>query len=306
MYLIRGSPMSNTTVIEYLQNVSMSLHSSEWLSRYKQRRDLQIVSGLIILLLFIGVCAPFLAPQNPNNTDLDRKNEGPSIDHILGTDYLGRDLLSRVICGLQTSLEIALLTIILSFIIGVSVGSLSGYSGGWIDNIVARVIDVFLAFPSIILALALMVLLGSGITNMILMLSVVQWAAFARLIRGQVLSEKNQDYVLSARAAAFPGWWTMIKHILPNCIMPVLILATIDIGHAILTIATLSFLGVGIPPAIPEWGSMINSGLPYMRIAPLNVIVPGLAITYVTLLFNIAGEGIRDITDPKMGHEGSL
>lgn len=298
--------MSESAVTYHMRKISTSVQKSDWLYRFKQRRDLQVVSGLIVLILILAVFAPYLAPQNPNKTDLEEKNQGPSVSHLLGTDYLGRDLFSRVICGLQTSLEIALSTIVISFIIGVAVGSFSGYRGGWIDNIIARIIDVFLAFPSIILALALMMLLGSGIVNMIIMLSIVQWASFARLIRGQVLSEKNQDYVLSARAAALPGWWTMTRHILPNCIMPVVILATIDLGHAILTIATLSFLGVGIPPSIPEWGSMINSGLSYMRIAPLNVIVPGLAITFVTLLFNIAGEGIRDITDPKSVHEGSL
>ncbi len=289
-----------------IRKLSVAIKKSDMLFRFKQRRDLQIVCGLILIILLMGVFAPYLAPQNPNMTNLEGKNQGPSIDHLLGTDYLGRDLFSRVICGLQTSLEIAISTIVISFLIGVAIGSYSGYRGGWIDNVIARIIDVFLAFPSIILALALMMLLGSGIVNMIIMLSVVQWASFARLTRGQVLSEKNQDYVLSARSAALPGWWTMTKHILPNCIMPVVVLATIDIGHSILTIATLSFLGVGIPPVIPEWGSMINSGLPYMRIAPLNVIVPGLAITVITLLFNIAGEGIRDISDPKTDNEGSL
>ncbi|MCA1916295.1 ABC transporter permease [Methanospirillum hungatei] len=298
--------MSECTLSTQVRKISISIQKSDWLYRFKMRRDLQVACVLIVIILIIGFFAPDIAPQNPNITDLEGKNQGPTADHILGTDYLGRDLFSRVICGLQTSLEIALATIVISFIIGVTIGSFSGYQSGWIDNVIGRIIDVFLAFPSVILALALMMLLGSGVLNMIIMLSIVQWASFARLTRGQVLAEKNQEYVLSAKAAALPGWWTMTKHILPNCIMPVIVLATIDIGHAILTIATLSFLGVGIPPAIPEWGSMINSGLPYMRIAPLNVIVPGLAITCVTLLFNITGEGIRDITDPKTDNEGSL
>lgn len=279
---------------------------SDWVYRLEGRRDLQVVYLLIIITLVAAVFAPLLTPQNPNVTDLDGKNQPPSAGHLLGTDYLGRDLLSRVIYGLQTSLEISITTIALSFIVGVAIGSFAGYRGGLVDNVIARVIDLFLAFPSIILALALMMVMGAGIVNMIIMLSIVQWASFARLVRGQVLSEKNQDYVLSSRAAGLPGWWTLTKHILPNCIMPVVVMATMDIGHAILTISTLSFLGVGIPPAIPEWGSMINAGLPYMRIAPLNVIVPGLAITLVTLLFNIGGEGLRDLTDPKSDGEGSL
>jgi peptide/nickel transport system permease protein len=271
-----------------------------------QRPGLQVVLALLATVILASAFAPMLAPQDPNATDLYGKNQGPSAAHILGTDYLGRDLFSRVICGLQTSMTIALTTIAATFVIGTAIGGYSGYRGGWVDNVVARVIDVFLAFPSIILALALITLLGSGIVNMILMLAVAQWASFARLMRGQVLSEKNQEYVLSARASGLPGWWILTKHIMPNCIMPVVVLATMDLGHTILTISTLSFLGLGIPPSIPEWGSMINAGLDSMRTAPLNVIVPGIAITIVTLLFNLAGEGLRDITDPKSDGEGSL
>lgn len=298
--------MSETVNAPILRGLSISLKKFDWYHRLKERRDLQIVFTLIIIVFLLSICAPLLAGQNPNSQDLGGKNQGPSLYHLCGTDYLGRDLFARVMYGLQTSLGIAITTILISFVIGVSIGSFSGYQGGWIDNCIARIIDLFLAFPSIILALALMLLMGSGILNMIIMLTIVQWAAFARLIRGQVLSEKNQEYVLSSRAAGLPGWWIVTKHILPNCIMPVIVLATMDIGHTILTISTLSFLGIGIPPAIPEWGSMINSGLPYMRVAPLNVIIPGLMITCVTLLFNIAGEGLRDITDPLADNEGSL
>lgn len=286
--------------------VLTNIRRSDWVYRLSERKDLQIVYALIVITLIASVFAPVITPQNPNLTNLEEKNQGPSPEHLLGTDYLGRDLASRVVCGLQTSMEISVTTIVISFIIGIAVGSFAGYQGGWVDNTIARVIDVFLAFPSIILALALMMLMGTGILNMILMLSIVQWASFARLIRGQVLAVKNQDYILSSRAAGLSGWWILTRHILPNCIMPVVILATMDIGHSILTIATLSFLGVGIPPAIPEWGSMINAGLSYMRIAPLNVIVPGLAITFVTLLFNMGGEGLRDITDPQSDGEGLL
>ncbi|MBP2132211.1 peptide/nickel transport system permease protein [Methanomicrobium sp. W14] len=279
---------------------------SDWYLRLKKRPGLQAVFVLIGIVLVLSVIAPYLAPHDPNSLNLYGKNQGPSANHLLGTDYLGRDLFSRVVCGLQTSMTIALTTIVFSFVIGVSVGSYSGYMGGRVDNIVARVIDVFLAFPSIILALALITLIGPGVFNMILMLAVVQWASLARIMRGQVLYEKNQEYVLSARASGFSGSRILLRHIIPNCIMPVVVLATLDIGHTILTVSTLSFLGMGIPPSVPEWGSMINSGLSYMRIAPLNVIVPGIAITIITLLFNMAGEGIRDITDTKSDGEGSL
>ncbi|MBP2132684.1 peptide/nickel transport system permease protein [Methanomicrobium sp. W14] len=279
---------------------------SDWYFRLKKRRGLQIVFVLIGVLILLSAIAPYLAPQDPNAADLYSKNLGPSPGHISGTDYLGRDLFSRVVFGLQTSMKIALTTVALSFVIGVAVGSYSGYKGGLADNIIARIIDVFLAFPTVILALALIALIGPGILNMVVMLSVVQWASLARLMRGQVLHEKNQEYVLSARAFGFSDYWILTRHIIPNCVMPVVVLATMDIGHTVLMISTLSFLGMGIPSTIPEWGSMISSGISYMRIAPLNVIVPGIAITIVTLLFNTAGEGIRDITDPKSDGEGSL
>ena len=298
--------MSELNVRHWLQIQKSNVVETDWYFRLKQRPGLKIVFVLIILAFVASAFAPALAPYDPNLQSLYDKNQGISADHWLGTDYLGRDLFSRVVCGLQISMAIAVSTIASSFVIGIVIGSYAGYKGGWIDNIIARVIDVFLAFPTIILALALVTLLGSGIFNMILILAVVQWASFARLVRGQILAEKNAEYVLSARASGLPDWRILIKHLLPSCIMPVLVLATLDLGHTILTISTLSFLGLGLPPAIPEWGSMINSGLSYMRIAPLNVIAPGIAITIITLLFNMAGEGIRDITNPQTDPEGSL
>lgn len=289
-----------------VRKIYTRLSDTDFYIRLMKRPFLVLTYVLIGFVLVLSIFAPFIAPQDPNATDLYDKNQGPSEEHIFGTDYLGRDLFSRTLCGLQTSMAIALTTIFCTFFIGTAIGCYSAYSGGWVDNVFARIIDVFLAFPSIILALALIVLLGPGLINMILMLSVVQWASFARLMRGQVLAEKNMEYVQSARAAGLSDLRIMIRHIAPNCIMPVLILATMDIGHTILAVSTLSFLGLGIPPSVPEWGSMINSGLNYMRIAPLNVIVPGLAITVVTLLFNIAGEGLRDVSDPNSDNTVAL
>jgi peptide/nickel transport system permease protein len=279
---------------------------TDWYYRFRQRPDLQIVFAFLFVVLSVAIFAPMLSPQDPAVQDLYGKNQWMSTDHWFGTDYLGRDLFSRVICGLQTSMAIAVTTIAITFVVGTMIGSYAGYKGGWVDNVISRVIDVFLAFPSIILALALVTFLDPGILNMILMLAIAQWASFARLMRGQVLVEKNAEYILSARAAGLPGWWILIKHLTPNCIMSVVVMATMELGHMILTVSTLSFLGLGFSPSIPEWGSMINAGLDSMRTAPLNVVVPGLAITTVALLFNLAGEGIRDITDPGMDAEGNL
>jgi peptide/nickel transport system permease protein len=283
-----------------------NVRRTDWYYRLKQRPSLQIVFVLLIIILSAAVFTPAISLQDPTTQDLYGKNQWISTDHWFGTDYLGRDLFSRVVCGLQTSMAIAITTSVITFVIGTAIGSYAGYRGGWIDNVISRVIDVFLAFPSMIFALVLVTFFGSGILNMILMLAIAQWASFARLMRGQVLAEKNAEYVLSARAAGLPGWWILVKHLIPNCVMSVMVLATMDLGHLILTISTLSFLGIGLPPSIPEWGSMINAGMDSMRTAPLNVIVPGLAITTVTMLFNLAGEGIRDITDPRTDVEGNL
>lgn len=248
-------------------------------------------------LIIVAALAPLIVPYDPGATDLPHKNEGFSSTHLLGTDYLGRDLLSRTLCATQTSLIIAFVTVGCAFAAGTAVGCIAAYYGGVVDEVLSRFIDLFLAFPGIIFSLALLGLIGAGIVNMIIALSLSQWATFARLMRGDVLSIRNLEYVQSARTGGLPDRRIILRHLIPNAVMPVLVLATLDIGSVILAAAGLSFLGLGIPPGIPEWGSMIGAGKEFLRTAPLNIIVPGLAITIVVLLFNILGEGLRDILD---------
>ena len=253
--------------------------------------------GFLGVLIFIAIFAPIIAPCDPNGIDLPHKNLGISSDHIWGTDYLGRDLFSRTIWGTQTSLIIAFTTVGCAFIAGTLVGCVAAYYGGIVDEILSRCIDLFLAFPGIIFSLALLGLIGPGILNMIIALTLSQWATFARLMRGDVLSITNLEYIQSAKTGGLPSSRIILKHLIPNAIMPVLILATLDVGSVILSTAGLSFLGLGIPPGIPEWGSMIGAGKEFLRTASLNVIVPGLAITVVVMIFNVLGEGLRDILD---------
>ncbi len=263
----------------------------------RKRVGFQVCLALLGLLVFAALFAPFIAPYDPNVIDLKDKNEGPSSAHIWGTDYLGRDLFSRTLFGAQTSLLIAFITVGCAFVAGSAVGCIAAYYGGIVDVVLSRCIDLFLAFPGIIFSLALLGLIGAGVLNMILALTLSQWATFARLMRGQVLSIKNLDYIQSARTVGLPDRRIMTRYLVPNAIMPVLILATLDIGSVILATAGLSFLGIGLPPGIPEWGSMVGAGKEFLRTAPLNVIVPSLAITVVVLLFNVLGEGLRDILD---------
>ncbi|OPX64370.1 MULTISPECIES: ABC transporter permease [unclassified Methanoregula] len=263
----------------------------------RSRPGFQLCLVLLGVLIVVAALAPVIVPYNPNETSLPHKNEGPSPEHIWGTDYLGRDLFSRTLCAAQTSLIIAFLTVGCAFAAGTVIGCIAAYYGGIVDELVSRCIDLFLAFPGIIFSLALLGLIGAGILNMVLALTLSQWASFARLMRGDVLAIRNLEYVQSARTAGLPDRQIILRHLIPNAIMPVLVLATLDVGHVILATSGLSFLGLGIPPGIPEWGSMVGAGKEFLRTAPLNIIVPGLAIAVVVLLFNVLGEGLRDILD---------
>jgi|WetSurMetagenome_2_1015567.scaffolds.fasta_scaffold27360_5 peptide/nickel transport system permease protein len=289
--------IANPIVRKIPANLPAGSTKSRFVREIRKRTGFQLCLVFLGILIVLAVVAPFMVPYDPNATDLPHKNEGPSSTHLWGTDYLGRDLFSRTLCGTQTSLLIAFVTVGCAIAAGASVGCIAAYYGGIVDEVVSRCIDLFLAFPGIIFSLALLGLIGAGILNMIIALTLSQWATFARLMRGDVLSIRNLEYVQSARTGGLPDRRIMLRHLVPNAIMPVLVLATLDIGSVILSTAGLSFLGLGIPPGIPEWGSMIGAGKEFLRTAPLNIIVPGLAITVVVLLFNILGEGLRDILD---------
>jgi len=262
-----------------------------------KRPGFQICLVLVGLLIVVAIFAPVISPYDPEAISVKDKNLGISSAHLFGTDFLGRDLFSLTIWGARTSLFIASVSVVIALAFGTIIGCLAGYYGGIIDEILSRCVDLLLAFPGIIFALALLAFMGAGILNMIIAITISQWAIYARLMRGQVISIKNLEYVQSARTAGLPDRRIIIRHLFPNAIMPVVILATLDIGHVILSVAGLSFLGLGIPPGIPEWGSMIGAGKEFLRTAPLNIIVPGLAITFVVLIFNFLGEGLRDILD---------
>lgn len=280
-------------------------YGGEFAKRVLQRKDM--LFALISLLLFSGLAliAPLISPYDPNTIDLGNKNLSPSGEHLLGTDYLGRDLLSRILIGARTSLSIAFGVVLISLLAGITLGCAAGYYGGIVDESLSRVIDVFLAFPGVIFALAIMGVFGSGVFNLMFALSIVQWAKYARLMRGQVLSLKKQEFILSAVTSGASDFHILRKHIVPNVIAPLLVIATIDLGHVILSIATLSFLGIGLPADVPEWGAMLSAGKEFMRTAPYQTIFPGLAITIFVIIFSILGDGMRDILDPNT-EEGEI
>ncbi|MBP2030788.1 peptide/nickel transport system permease protein [Methanohalophilus levihalophilus] len=264
-----------------------------------KRKDMTVAFILLSLIVAVALITPLLSSSDPNAIELKSKNLSPSMEHPLGTDYLGRDILIRLIAGTSTSFSIAAGVTLISLVFGVGIGCISGYYGGSVDEFLSRLIDIFLSFPGIIFALTIMGFLGSGVFNLMLALSIVHWAKYARLMRGQVLSIKENEYVLSARTIGASDVHIMRKHLIPNSIATVIVLATIDIGHVILSIAALNFLGIGLPADIPEWGAMLSAGKEFMRTSPYQTIFPGLAITLVVIIFSIIGEGLRDLFDPR-------
>ncbi len=263
------------------------------------RKNRLAVFGVLLIsfLAFLALFAPFISPHDPLEQKLDRRLEAPSFEYPFGTDDLGRCIFSRVVYGTRVSLGIGVLVVTATSIAGTLLGVLSGYRGGMFDEIVMRGVDIVLAFPNIILALVIAGLLGSGFSNVVLALSLTQWPVYTRLVRGQVLSLKKRAFVEAARALRASNFYIMRRHILPNCLESVVVLGTLEIAHVIIFAAALSFLGLGIQPPTPEWGSMLKAGIPYLRSAPHLTIFPGLMIMLTVMAFNFAGDGLRECLD---------
>lgn len=269
------------------------------------RRKLVAISGMfIILVFFIAVFANQIAPYDPTNQNLMRALEGPSAAHWLGTDSLGRDVLSRIIYGARISMLVGILSVTLAAMLGIFLGMISGYLGGIIDAIISRFIDALITFPPIMLALGLGVAFGSGVWTVIGALVLGLTPAFARVMRGQVLSVKESDFIKASEVMGAKKLRTMVKHILPNCISPMIVLITLNLGVAILAEAALSFLGVGITPPTPAWGAMVSEGQRYLVNNPILSFAPGMCVLLIVLAFNIVGDGLRDALDPRL--RGSL
>jgi len=263
-------------------------------------RDPSTLFGLTIVTIAVlmALFAPLLPLQEPTDLDLKNRLLPTSADHPLGTDHLGRDELSRLVYGARTTLGLASLSLIIIMSIALLVGAISGYYGGWLDTGLMAVVDLLLAFPSLILGIAVAGILGPSIVNVLIAVSVVWWAGYARVIRSMVLSARNRDYVEAARAIGASDARIVVFHIARNILGPFVVLATLDMGFIILGIAGLSFLGLGAQPPTPEWGAMLNESRAYMQTNPSLLLVPGLAIFTLVLGFNLLGDGIRDLLDP--------
>ncbi|MEP6508946.1 MAG: nickel transporter permease [Gemmatimonadales bacterium] len=264
-------------------------------------RDRTALVGLVLVSLFvvIGCIAPLIVGHDPNLIDAVRRLEGPSRMHPFGTDNLGRDTLSRIVYGARWSLGAVAISTALIMSIGVTVGTLAGYCGGLIDDALMRVVDVLLAFPSLLLAVAIAGMLGPSMSSVIIALVSVWWASYARIVRGMVLSIRHREFVAAAKSLGAGEIHVLVHHVLPNILAPVAILATVEMGELILAVAGLGFLGIGIQAPAPEWGTMVNDGRSYIMSAPQLMIYPGLAISLAVIGFNLLGDGLRDILDPR-------
>lgn len=265
-------------------------------------RNKLAIAGMVILVafLFSALFAPWLAPYDPIKQQLVRRREPASAEHLLGIDEVGRDILSRIIFGARTSLQVGVGSVSFAIMIGALLGAISGYLGGWVDSVVMRLMDIMLAFPSLLLAIAIVSILGPGLMNMLYAIAVVSIPMYARIVRASVLSVKEQDYILAARAIGVPSSRMLFRNVLPNCLTPLIVAATLGIATAILDAAGLSFLGLGARPPTPEWGAMLGSGRGSVFTAPHIVFFPGIAIMLLVLGFNLLGDGLRDALDPRL------
>ncbi len=259
-----------------------------------------IAALLLLSLLITAAVGPFLIPIDPLAMDLGNLKQPPGKSHLLGTDSTGRDILARVVYGARISLSIGILASLLSLGIGVFFGLIAGYFGGMVDAVLSQFFDIFLAFPSLLLAIGISAVMPAGLTSAMLAITLVGWAGFARLVRGMALSLKGQTYVEASRALGANSLRILYKHILPNALPLLLVAGSLRIGSFILLEAALSFLGLGVQPPTPTWGSMVSLNRAYINSAPWMVIFPGLAISVTVISFNILGDFLRDKLDPRM------
>ncbi|CAG0971453.1 Glutathione transport system permease protein GsiD [Anaerolineae bacterium] len=296
---IRAFTMANSLSDEHFDKIQPALDI--W-RRFLRRRSAVLGFAFLLILIGLSLAAPLLTASDPERMKLSQALVAPSLQFPLGTDHLGRDLIARLLYGARWSLTIGFLAVAIGLAVGVPLGALSGYYGSWIDLIIQRFADILLAFPSFLLALSLVAILGVGLQNVILSVGISAIPSFIRLVRGSVLTIREHTYVEAARAVGVRDGRIILLHVLPNAMAPVIVQATLNLGTAILIAAGLGFLGLGVQPPTPEWGSMLGEGRNYIFSHPYMATFPGLAIFFAVLGFNLLGDGLRDALDPRLRH----
>jgi peptide/nickel transport system permease protein len=268
--------------------------------RLRKNRAAVMGAGVVGIFVLLAFLAPVLVPYDPTQGVLQDRLLSSSAAHWFGTDELGRDLFSRILYGARISLQIQIVAVVLALIVGVVLGSVGGYLGGRVDNLIMRCMDVLLAFPSIFLALAIIAALGPGLFNLMLAAGISSIPAFARIVRASILSLKEREFVEAALALGSGANRVMFRHLLPNCLAPLIVQSTLRMATVLLTASGLSFLGLGVQPPTPEWGAMLSNARSYLIVAPHVATIPGLAIMFVVVGFNLFGDGLRDTLDPRL------
>jgi len=278
---------------------------SPWLEswrRFRKNKLAVIGLGIISFFVIIAIIAPVLAPEGINDQKLAERLQSPSAGHWLGTDDFGRDILSRIIYGTRISLWIGTFSVLGSIIVGSILGILAGYYGRWVDTLISRAFDIMLAFPSILLAIAIVTILGPSLSNALIAIAIINIPNFGRLIRSKVLSVKQEEYIIAAKSIGMGDLRILFHHVLPNSMAPVIVQGTLAIATSILEAAALGFLGLGAEAPNPEWGKMLSDSRQFITQAPWTMVSPGIAIMLVVIGFNLLGDGLRDALDPRMKH----
>ena len=276
---------------------------SKWdiaIKKLKRNKNSMLGLAIITLMIYIVMLAPFLATYNPIDIDWSSLSQGPSKVHWFGTDEFGRDLFSRTLYGSRVAMGVGVLAVMINSLIGTTLGLLAGYYGGKIDNLIMRIVEIWNSIPFILLAIVLMSTFGTGLFNLIIVVSLTGIMGFVRVVRSSVLQVKEMDYISAAKVMAIPNSFIITRHILPNCVGPIIVLSTLRIGDIILTVAGLSFLGLGIQPPTPSWGQMLASGQQYLGVNIWMSVIPGICILLTVFGFNLFGDGLRDALDSKL------
>jgi len=272
---------------------------------YRFRKNRLAFTGFAILMVFVvlAVFAPFIAPYDPFTMNVEDRLQTPSADYLFGTDQFGRDILSRIIHGARISFQVGIISVGISLFAGLALGIVAGYYGKWVDMVISRFIDIMFSFPDIFLALVIMAILGTSLTNVMIAIGIVYTPIFARIARGATLTVKDNAYIEAARSIGVGDLMTILRHILPNIMAPLIVQTTLSFGFAIRSEAALSFLGLGVQPDVPSWGIMLNEGKEWLELGWWIAFFPGLAATLAILSFNVLGDGLRDALDPKLRNE---
>ncbi|WP_244513675.1 ABC transporter permease [Oceanobacillus limi] len=276
---------------------------SPWRDSLRQlKKNRFALAGLVIILFFIllGVLAPLITDYAYDDTDPVNRLQPPSSEHWLGTDDIGRDIFTRIAYGARISLQVGFFAVTGALVFGTILGIVAGYYGRWVDMLISRIFDILLAFPSILLAIAIVAILGASLENALIAIAIINIPIFGRLVRSKVISLREEEFIMAARAQGMKNGRIILHHILPNSVAPIIVQATLGFGTAILEAAALGFLGLGAQPPDPEWGAMLASSRAFIQLAPWTLIVPGVCIMLVVLGFNLVGDGLRDSLDPKM------